>query len=104
MKSDRPATSTGAHGASADQLSTPPSQLPQPGPPQISDHDLLKKIGDGSYGEVWLARNAVGTLRAIKIVHRKTFWSDHPFEREFKGIQKFEPIEIINYTEQLVYF
>src|SRR6266567_3290140 len=60
--------------------------------PEILDHQLLKKIGDGSYGEVWLARNAVGTLRAVKIVWRKTFWHDHPFEREFKGIQKFEPI------------
>jgi tetratricopeptide (TPR) repeat protein len=60
--------------------------------PTIPDHDLLKKIGAGSYGEVWLARSAVGTLRAVKIVWRKTFWHDHPFEREFKGIQKFEPI------------
>jgi hypothetical protein len=41
---------------------------------------------------VWLARNAIGTLRAVKIGWRKTFWSDHPFEREFRGIQKSEPI------------
>jgi len=61
-------------------------------PPPIPDHELVKQIGGGSYGEVWLARNAVGTLRAVKIVWRKTFWHDHPFEREFKGIQKFEPI------------
>src|SRR6266496_6771463 len=61
-------------------------------PPHVPDHELLQKIGEGSYGEVWLARNAVGTLRAVKIVWRKTFWHDHPFEREFKGIQKFEPI------------
>ena len=60
--------------------------------PAIPDHELLKKIGDGSYGEVWLARSAVGTLRAVKIVWRKTFGHEHPFEREFKGIQKFEPI------------
>ncbi len=67
-------------------------QLSAPQPPLIPDHELLKKIGVGSYGEVWLARSAVGTLRAVKIVWRKTFWSDHPFEREFRGIQKFEPI------------
>src|SRR5438552_7051590 len=63
-----------------------------PRAPAIPDHELLKKIEDGSYGEVWLARNAVRTLRAIKIVWRKTFWHAHPFEREFRGIQKFEPI------------
>jgi len=88
------------NGGAGRAVSNPPaspsvtldSQAPHHGPPQVPDHELLKKIGDGSYGEVWLARNAVGVLRAIKIVHRKTFWSDHPFEREFKGIQKFEPI------------
>jgi WD40 repeat protein len=52
----------------------------------------LRKIGEGSYGDVWLARNTVGTMRAVKVVWRKTFWHDHPFEREFKGIQRFEPI------------
>ena len=87
MKSDPPATPTGRHSAPASPSSTLDAL-----PPAIPDHELLKKIGDGSYGEVWLARNAIGTLRAVKIVHRKTFWSDHPFEREFNGIQKFEPI------------
>src|SRR3989449_8145696 len=75
---------------------TPPLQHSptpiSPAVPAIPDHELLKKIGDGSYGEVWLARSAVGTLRAVKLVWRKTFWHEHPFEREFKGIQKFEPI------------
>ena len=27
-------------------------------PPVIPDYDLLQRIGRGSYGEVWLARNA----------------------------------------------
>src|SRR5437667_2166495 len=55
-------------------------------PPHIPDHQLLRRIGSGSYGEVWLARNALGTYRAVKIVHRKNFDHDHPFEREFRGI------------------
>src|SRR5262245_56335684 len=58
----------------------------------IPDHELLGSIGRGSYGEVWLARNKLGTLRAVKIVHRAAFEDARPFEREFKGIQKFEPI------------
>jgi len=61
-------------------------------PPPIPDHELIRLIARGSYGEVWLARSALGTWRAVKMVHRRTFWHDHPFEREFKGIQKFEPI------------
>src|SRR5262245_6922776 len=61
-------------------------------PPFIPDHELLRKIGGGSYGEVWLAKNAVGTLRAVKIVHRQTFERGEHFEREFKGLQTFEPL------------
>lgn len=60
--------------------------------PQISDHEMLRCIGSGSYGEVWLARNVTGWFRAIKIIHRKTFRESRPFEREFKGMQRFEPI------------
>ena len=32
----------------------------------IPDHELLRCIGRGSYGEVWLARNMMGTYRAVK--------------------------------------
>src|SRR5215831_19175906 len=59
---------------------------------QIPDHDLLDLIGKGSYGEVWLARNSVGTHRAVKIVRRQTFEHDRPFERELSGLKRFEPI------------
>src|SRR6266576_1981730 len=60
--------------------------------PAIPDHELIRLIGRGSYGQVWLAKNAVGTLRAGKIVYRQTFEKGEHFEREFKGLQKFEPI------------
>src|SRR2546422_8307468 len=64
-----------------------------PPPPTIPDHELLRRIGQGSYGEVWLARNVMGEYRAVKIVHRAAFGGDNrPFEREFEGIRKFEPI------------
>jgi WD40 repeat protein len=58
----------------------------------IPDHTLLKPIGRGSYGEVWMARSSMGMLRAVKIVYRKTFKDKRPFERELSGIRKFEPI------------
>ncbi len=60
--------------------------------PPLQDYERLKPIGRGSYGEVWLVRGVVGTLRAVKVVWRRTFWDSHPYEREFRGIQRFEPI------------
>lgn len=58
----------------------------------ISDLQLLRRIGSGSYGEVWLARAITGALRAVKIVWREDFEFEKTFRREFEGIQQFEPI------------
>ncbi len=58
----------------------------------VSDHELLRRIGTGAYGDVWLARNILGELRAVKMIHRSRFNDERPFEREFEGIQRFEPI------------
>jgi serine/threonine protein kinase len=60
--------------------------------PQVPDHDMLRRVGGGSYGEVWLARNVMGSFRAVKVVYRASFDSDRPFERELSGLQKFEPV------------
>jgi len=62
------------------------------GSPLISGHTLLRRIGHGAYGEVWLARDVIGSLHAVKIIRRRAFDSDAPFEREFRGIQRFTPI------------
>src|SRR6266542_85076 len=61
-------------------------------PPLVPDHTLLRCIGRGSYGEVWLARNSLGSYRGVKIVHRDSFEDQRPFDRELHGIEKFEPI------------
>jgi serine/threonine protein kinase/tetratricopeptide (TPR) repeat protein len=91
-KSQSPLTcaspSTGG-GAISDSLSVTLAQRP---PPQILDHELFQPIGQGAYGGVWLARNVLGTFRAVKAVYRRDFGDAQPFDREFKGIQKFEPV------------
>lgn len=58
----------------------------------IPDHTLVRCVGKGAYGEVWLATNTIGTFHAVKIVKRSSFPADAPYEREFKGIKMFMPI------------
>jgi len=60
--------------------------------PHVPNHEMVRSIGRGSYGEIWLARSLTGTWRAVKIVDRRTFESDKAFQREFEGMAKFEPI------------
>ncbi len=58
----------------------------------VPDYELIERIGSGAYGEVWLARSVLGQLRAVKVIYRNRFADSRPFEREFEGIQRFEPI------------
>jgi len=60
--------------------------------PNIPDHELLCRIGRGSYGEVWLAKSVTVAYRAVKVVYRKSFDHERPYDREFAGIKKFEPV------------
>jgi serine/threonine protein kinase/WD40 repeat protein len=72
--------------ASASAISAGPPR------PRVADHELVRPIGFGSYGDVWLARSVTGQWRAVKVVSRARFSSDRPFEREFRGVVQFEPI------------
>jgi CHASE2 domain-containing sensor protein/class 3 adenylate cyclase len=60
--------------------------------PAIPDHAALRCIGHGAYGEVWLARDAIGSFHAVKILRREAFKDAIPFEREFKGLQRYTPL------------
>jgi len=60
--------------------------------PSIPDHQLVRRIGEGAFGDVWLAQSATGIYRAVKIVRRSRFESDGPFRREFEAIQLFDRV------------
>jgi WD40 repeat protein len=82
-------TANGGGPASGQDSAASPDAVP---PVQIPDHKLLRRIGRGSYGEVWLARNIMGVYRAAKVVYRKSTEDQRAFERELSGIRQFEPI------------
>jgi len=63
-----------------------------PRAPLVPDHKLIRQIGGGTYGEVWLAQSILGSFRGVKVVYRKKFAEDRPYEREFEGVRHFEPI------------
>jgi serine/threonine protein kinase len=78
--------------ALAGQSATVVDVSPTEPPLVIPDHTLVRPIGKGAYGEVWLAKDIIGSFHAVKVVYRNKFKDGSPFEREFRGIQKFTPI------------
>lgn len=61
-------------------------------PPPIPEHELVRPIGSGSGGIVWLARNALGTFRAVKIIRADSSQRRGSFQIELNGVHKFEPV------------
>lgn len=61
-------------------------------PPVVPEHQLIRRVGRGSFGDVWLARGSTGAWRAVKCVRRIASGGQRSFEREFEGLLAFEPI------------
>ena len=65
------------------------NNVPPARPPHIQEYELLRRIGSGSYGDVWFARGLTGVFRAVKVVWRDRFSGPEPFESEFRGLTEF---------------
>ena len=64
-------------------------------PPNIPNYKLIKLIGEGSFGQVWVAMDATDSPCAIKIIYKKKskkalFW------KEFEGVKNYLPISRSN--------
>ncbi len=60
---------------------------------RIPDHQILRCIGAGAFGRVWLAVNSLGNYRAVKTIERSEFPANsQAFEIEWEGIKKYEEI------------
>ena len=75
-------------------LSFPRPTAPVGEMPEAPDYELFNPpFGEGAYGKVWLARNTAGQWRALKVVYLANFdQNPDPYEREFSGIKKYQPV------------
>ncbi len=71
------------------------SQLPPTRPaPSIPGYELLREIGRGGYGFVYLCRDVnTGCFRAAKVIYRDLFEDAEPYFRELNGIQNFKTLQ-----------
>ncbi len=70
-----------------------PSQDPsdRPGTPEVPDFDLIRLIGEGAFGTVWLASNqTTGRLRAVKVIPLRSASEGSPARREIVSLKHLE--------------
>ena len=81
---------------SRSEYTDPPAPLPAgtQSAPHIPGYALLRCIGRGAYGEVWIARNHIGTFNAVKVVFRNRLPEARAYEREFRGIRRYTPVSL----------
>jgi WD40 repeat protein len=60
--------------------------------PKIPDYEILRCIGVGGYGKVYLARDSLGGYCAIKLVRHAASVQDKAYERELHGLQLYSSI------------
>jgi CHASE2 domain-containing sensor protein len=74
-------------------------QVPAGAPvPNFPGYELVHPpFGEGAYGKVWLARGTDNQWRALKAVYLAEFDNDPaPYEREFSGIKKYQPLSALH--------
>ena len=60
-------------------------------PPEVPDFDLIRPVGSGGFGQVWLATNrTTGHLRAIKLIPLHQSGRADPAAREIGSLTRLE--------------
>lgn len=69
-------------------------QFPEDAAPVIPDYELVEPpFGEGGFGKVWLARNAISQWQAVKVVYQSKFGKEtYPYDAEFNGVQRYKPV------------
>ena len=63
----------------------------QPVVPEVPDFDLIRPIGEGAFGTVWLASNqTTGRLRAVKVIPLHSATVASPARREIVSLKHLE--------------